>query len=240
MSNLMRVFIGADPRQQISLAVAAASFMLASNTRPVSVSPINIDTLPMKRVGLTPFTFSRFMVPWLCGYQGHALFVDADVACLADPADLFAQAEADPSKAVWVVDTKPEFERAAVMLFNCAHPDNTILTPEYVASANGMHQIRWTQNIGWLDKRWNHLVGYDQPRPDPAIIHYTMGVPCWEQTSDCEHAVVWWAAHRAMNSAEDWPTIMGDSVHNGLDEEGNKVPLYKATRNLKGEPIHAA
>jgi len=239
-SQMMRVFIGSDPRQIISYTVAAASFAFAANTRPVTVSPIKIETLPMQRVGLTPFTFSRFMVPWLCDYQGFALFVDADVACVADPADLFSIAEYDPSKAVWAVDTHPEFERAAVMLFNCGHPDNAVLTPDYVSTANGMHQLRWTENIGWLDKRWNHLVGYDQPRPDPAIIHYTMGVPCWEQTSDCEHADIWWLAHKAMNSAQDWTRIMGNSVHNGRDDAGNVVPLYKATRFLNGDLKDAA
>ena len=235
---MIRVFIGADPRQQISLTVATASFMLASS-KPISVTPITADTCGIKRPGLTPFTWARFMVPYLCDYKGWALFVDADVLCIADPYELFQQA--DPTKAVMAVNTRPEFERAAVMLFNCEHPDNAVLTPDYIETANGLHQLRWTQNIGWLDKRWNHLVGYDEKRPDPAIIHYAMGVPCWEgKTSDCEHAELWWICHQAMNSAQSWEEIMGGSVHNGKDDQGNVVPLYKATRNLKGELLNAA
>lgn len=234
---MIRVFIGADARQQISLTVASASFMLSS-TGPVSVTPISADVCGIKRVGLTPFTWARFMVPYLCDYKGWALFVDADVLCVADPAELMALA--DPKYAVMAVNTRPEFERAAVMLFNCAHPDNAVLTPEYIETANGLHQLRWTQQIGWLPNRWNHLVGYDPPRSDPAIIHYTMGVPCWEQTHDCEHADLWWLCHKGMNTAQDWSEIMGGSVHNGRDDNGELVPLYKATRNLKGEPIHAA
>jgi lipopolysaccharide biosynthesis glycosyltransferase len=234
---MIRVFIGADPRQQISLTVATASFMLASS-KSITVSPISAPQCGIQRMGLTPFTFARFMVPYLCDYKGWALFVDADVLCMADPAELFEQA--DPTKAIMVVDTHPQFERAAVMLFNCEHPDNAVLTPEYVETANGLHQIRWTDNIGWLDKKWNHLVGYDEPRNDPAIIHYTMGVPCWEQTSDCEHADLWRLAHKAMNSAMDWKDIMGNSVHNGKTADGEVVPLYKATHNLKGEQLNAA
>lgn len=239
--DLNRIFIGYDERQAISYSVAASSFAFAANRNPVSITPIKLETLPLKRRGLTPFTFSRFLVPWMCGFQGYALFADADVACVADPSELFDIAKKDQSKAVWAVDTSPQFERAAVMLFNCGHADNLTLTPEYVESANGLHQLRWTDNIGWLDKKWNHLVGYDQPRDDPGIIHYTMGVPCWQgKTDDCEHAGLWWLAHQGMNSAQSWEEIMGNSVHNGRNDKGEVVPLYKATKTLDGNPIDAA
>jgi lipopolysaccharide biosynthesis glycosyltransferase len=231
------VFIGMDQRQAVSYTVAASSFALAART-PIAISPINADLVGMKREGLTPFTWARFLVPYLCDFKGWALFVDGDVVCLQDPAAVFQ--EADLSKAVMVVDTSKQFERAAVMLFNCAHPDNRILTPEYVETANGLHQIRWTTNIGFLDKRWNHLVGYDQPDAAPGIIHYTMGVPCWEQTSDCEHRDIWWLVHKLMNSAQPWEKIMGNSVHNGLNDDNEKVPLYKATKTLNGERLSDA
>jgi len=237
--EMIRVFIGYDDRQAISYQVAAASFALAAQKQPISITPIKLETLPLKRQGLTPFTWSRFLVPWMCNFQGRALFVDADVACLQDPWLLYEEAE-DPTKAVWAVNTNPQFERAAVMLFNCGHPDNAVLTPEYVETANGLHQLRWTENIGWLQNKWNHLVGYDKPDPTPGIVHYTMGVPCWPQTSDCEHSDLWFLVHKAMNSAQPWENIMGNSVHNGKDDNGNVVPLYKATRNLQGEALDAS
>ena len=31
--------------------------------------------------------------------------------------------------------------------------------------------------IGELPARWNHLVGYDAPRADAALVHYTLGGP---------------------------------------------------------------
>lgn len=231
------IFIGYDPRQAVSYSVASASFVLASR-RPVAISPISAELTGLKREGLTPFTWARFLVPYLCGYKGWALFVDADVVCLQDPNDLFE--EYDASKAVMVVDAAKQFERAAVMLFNCEHPDNQILTPQYVETANGLHQIRWTQNVGWLDRKWNHLVGYDQPNSAPGIVHYTMGVPCWPQTADCEHSDLWYLVHKAMNSAQSWEEIMGNSVHNGLNDDNEKVPLYKATKTLQGERLSDA
>lgn len=235
-----RVFIGYDPRQAVTYSVAAMSFVLASK-QPVSIAPISAELTGLRREGLTPFTWARFLVPYLCDFKGWALFVDADVVCLQDPAELFA--EVNGSKAVIIPQASKAFERAAVMLFNCGHPDNAILTQEYVETANRLHQIGWTDNVGWIDRKWNHLVGYDKPDPAPGIIHYTMGVPCWPETSDCEHSDLWYLVHKAMNSAQPWESIMGNSVHNGLDAEGKVVPLYKAAKKRDGTALengHAA
>lgn len=237
MSKINRVFIGHDPRQAVSYSVASASFVLAARS-PITVAPISAELTGIKRQGLTPFTWARFLVPYLCDFKGWALFVDGDVVCLQDPAALFALG--NPDCAVMAVDTSKAFERAAVMLFNCEHPDNRVLTPQYVESANGMHQLRWTDKIGWLDPKWNHLVGYDPPSQAPGIVHYTMGVPCWPETSDCEHADLWYLVHKAMNSAQSWQEIMGNSIHNGLDDKNRKVPLYKATKTLQGERLSDA
>lgn len=237
MSKINRVFIGHDPRQAVSYSVASASFVLAARS-PITVAPISAELTGIKRQGLTPFTWARFLVPYLCDFKGWALFVDGDVVCLQDPDELFAQA--NPTKSVMVADTSKSFERAAVMLFNCEHPDNRVLIPEYVETANGLHQIRWTDNAGFIDRRWNHLVGYDPPSQAPGIVHYTMGVPCWPETSDCEHADLWYLVHKAMNSAQSWQEIMGNSIHNGLDDKNRKVPLYKATKTLQGERLSDA
>lgn len=169
-------------------------------------------TLPIDRQGLTPFTYSRFLVPHLCEYQGRALFLDLDILCIADIAELFAAAE-DEAVAVSTVNTDPTYERAAVMLFNCGHLDNAVLTPEAVNTRNDLHLIGWTKARGNLDPRWNHLVGYDARRTDPYLIHYTMGVPAHKETQDCEHADLWKAERDAMNATQDWQTLMGRSAH---------------------------
>src|SRR3954469_13268172 len=75
--------------------VAAHSFRLRSSI------PLDIRFLDLKHLkdcygfnplpdekATTEFTRSRFLVPWLCGYQGHAIFVDNDVVCLDDVAKL--------------------------------------------------------------------------------------------------------------------------------------------------------
>lgn len=167
--------------------------------------------MPIERQGLTPFTYSRFLVPWLCGFRGWALFLDLDILCVTDIAELFHGWDDD--WAVLTVNTDPAYERAAVMLFNCAHPDNRTLAPEAVSERDDLHLIGWTKNRGNLDPRWNHLVGYDAPRDDPWLIHYTMGVPAHKETMDCEHADLWREEQRSMNSTQNWQTLMGKSAH---------------------------
>ena len=77
-----------------------------------------------------PFTFSRFLVPWLCDYQGWALFLDIDFLALGDVAELFALT--DDRYAAMVSKNPKKFEWASMIMFNCGHPANRILTPDYV------------------------------------------------------------------------------------------------------------
>ena len=81
--NVFRIFIGYDERQAVSYTTLQHS-ILETASGPVSVTPLILSTLPITRRGLTPFTFSRFLVPWLCNYEGHALFLDADMFLVSD------------------------------------------------------------------------------------------------------------------------------------------------------------
>jgi hypothetical protein len=206
----LRIFIGYDPRQVLSYTALAQS-IIAHSSEPVAITPLVLETLPIKRAGLTPFTFSRFLVPWLCNYEGWALFLDADIALRDDVAKLFAMK--DESKAVMVSKNKMRFEWASVMLFNCAKCK--VLTPDYVGTANGLHGIEWApeEEIGELPGEWNNLVGYDPPNPDAKLIHYTQGIPAWPETKDSEHADAWFKAARQAGHCLTWWELMGNSVH---------------------------
>jgi lipopolysaccharide biosynthesis glycosyltransferase len=164
----------------------------------------------------TEFSFSRFLVPWLCGYQGWALFSDCDMLVLDDIASLWAMR--DERHAVLVVQhehvpvetTKflgaPQSKYgkknwSSVMLMNCAACK--ALTPEYVNTATGLelHQFKWLENdalIGALPSRWNHLVGYDAPRKDAALVHFTIGGPYFDEYRDCEYSAEWFRERDAM------------------------------------------
>jgi len=87
------------------------------------------------------------------------------------------------------------------MLMNCAACK--ALTPEYVNRASGLelHQFKWLAGdhlIGELPRAWNHLVGYDPPRRDASLVHYTIGGPYFDAYRDCEYAREWFAEREAM------------------------------------------
>jgi hypothetical protein len=206
---MLRIFIGYDHRQPLSLAVLNYS-ILSRSSRPVSITPLVLPQLPIKRSGLTPFTFSRFLVPWLCGFEGPALFLDVDMLVQGDIAELFDHF--DPEQAVMICRNTKKFEWASVMLFNCGHSDNRILTPDFVELGEGLHTINWTDRIGSLPDEWNHLVMYDEPKP-AKLLHYTCGLPIYPETKPLGYAEEWAREAKAATSVASWQTLMGHSVH---------------------------
>ena len=215
----LRIFVGVDERQPIAFSVAQHSIAQRSS-KPVAITPLIQKQLPVKRRGLTSFTFTRYLVPWLCDFQGHALFVDADILLRGDiaqlPWDAPATVSVVPHMAV-VKNGEPVsvmFERNAVMLFNCAKC--TKLTPEWIDDPrNSPNKLAdWAgTDIGELPKVWNHLVGYDKPNNEAQLAHFTMGIPCFPETKDDEFGAEWVETHRHMNGTVPWSEIMGPSVH---------------------------
>ncbi len=228
MSEILKVFIGYDHRQPISLNVLANSIYRQSS-KPVAITPLVLDQLPIKRQGLTPFTYSRFLVPYLCNYEGWGLFLDLDMILMDDIAKLFDMR--DENYAVMVSKNPLKFERASMMLFNCAKCP--MLTPQFIEEHPSLHNISWLDDalVGDLPREWNHLVGYDSPRENPSLIHYTQGVPAFKETMDCEHADKWFLEHQKMNLVTNWLELMGNSVHAAQLPDGTRVPKYKVTQN---------
>src|SRR5262245_43098876 len=100
MADPFRVFIGWDSREPIAYEVAKFSLERRASI-PVQVTPIKLDELRARGLysrgedplAATEFTYSRFLTPYLAGYQGIALFCDCDFLFLDDIKNLLA----DPS-----------------------------------------------------------------------------------------------------------------------------------------------
>jgi hypothetical protein len=217
----IRVFIGFDPREDVAFSVLAHSIH-ARASRPVAIAPVMLSQLgevyrrARNPLQSTEFSFSRFLTPWLCGYEGWAVFMDCDMLMLDDVAKLWAMRDEryavqvvkhvhvpkEDTKFLGAVQTKYEKKNwSSVMLMNCAKC--TALTPEYVNGATGLelHQFKWLRDdrlIGEIPDRWNHLVGYDAPRPDAALVHYTIGGPYFLEYAGCEYAREWHEEHDRM------------------------------------------
>jgi lipopolysaccharide biosynthesis glycosyltransferase len=217
----MRIFIGYDERQPVSFNVLQQS-IISQASRPVSITPLRISQLPLKRTGLTPFTFSRFLVPYLCNFEGAALFLDVDIVLNGDICQLFDLA--DPKYRIHVSKNEHRFEWASVMLFNNEKCRN--LTPEYIETADRLHTIEWCSEdeIGDLPREWNHLVGYDAPK-DARLIHYTQGVPAYPETVECEYSALWHKWHKMTNYTQPWPSLMGPSIH-AVHVNGKPLPKF--------------
>mgnify|MGYP003348841068 CR=1 FL=1 len=80
---MLRIFIGIDARQPVAYHVLVSSIQRRAS-RPVAITPLILEQLPIQRQGLTTFTFSRYLVPYLCGYEGQGLFIDSDMILLDD------------------------------------------------------------------------------------------------------------------------------------------------------------
>jgi hypothetical protein len=206
-----RVFIGYDPRQPVAYQVAAHS-VWASAKSPVSITRLDLPQLPITRKGLTNFTYSRFLCPYLSGFDGVSIFMDADVLVRGDVAELLAYPLMEPKVPVFVVQGTKRFEWASVMVFN--NKLCQMLTPNHVQNPKlNPLKFEWCHTVGTLPPEWNHLVGYDAPSPDVKLVHFTMGIPVWPETKDCEFSEAWWAAYKQSKGTVDFQTLMGHSVH---------------------------
>jgi lipopolysaccharide biosynthesis glycosyltransferase len=208
--NPLRIFMGWDSREQLAYQVAYNSIKRRSSV-PVIIEPLGIERLdrpverrngnlwcPISKAPMsTQFAISRFLVPILC-QRGWALFVDCDIVCLRDIAELFALA--DDQYAVMCVkhadipatnDTKMDGQAqtaylrknwSSVVLWNCSHPANLRLTYSMLTSLPGrdLHRFCWLEDneIGALPWQWNYLVGVNPlPRYYASIYHFTLGGP---------------------------------------------------------------
>jgi lipopolysaccharide biosynthesis glycosyltransferase len=214
----MKVFVGYDPREDIAYQVCKHSILTKqpnAEVRPLVQKELRDAgwyTRPVDKLASTEFTFTRFLVPELCNFEGWALFIDCDMILTTDIAELFAQA--DDQYAVMCVqhDYKPKegtkmdgqtqtvYPRknwSSAMLINCGHPSNQQLDMDLVNSPeiNGayLHRFSWLndEEIGELDHTWNYLVGVYDDLEKPKLIHYTEGGPWFENYRNCEFHQLW-------------------------------------------------
>ncbi len=224
------IFIGYDPRERAATNVLIDSLYQNSSV-PLSITPL--VTPQLEKQGLyyrerdpkqsTAFSFTRFLVPKLMGYQGWAIFMDCDILCRGDIASLWEERnekyaalcvkhEHIPSETVKfqgeVQSAYPKKNWSSLMLLNNSRCRN--LTVQYVNHASGLelHRFHWLKDekeIGSLDKKWNHLVdvqpsSISKDNADNAtLLHWTLGGPWFkdQRTMGGHMAAEWFSARDA-------------------------------------------
>ena len=211
---MIRVFVGYDDNEKVAFSTLSHS-LLKHATQPIAITPIRLqnikDVFVRERLPIqsTEFAFSRFLVPYLCNYSGHAIFMDCDMLSRSDISELWRQRttkyavqcvqhDYTPSSTVKFLNQPqtpyPKKNWSSMMLFNNAKC--TTLTPDYVNSATGLelHQYKWLENeelIGKIDEEWNWLVGEYEHNPNAKLVHYTEGGPYFKNYKHCDYSEEW-------------------------------------------------
>lgn len=217
-----RIYIGYDPKEEIAYEVCRYSILKRSSI-PVEIIPIKQSELREKnhywrergKLESTEFSFTRFLTPFLADYQDWAMFVDCDFLYLADVKELLdlvdekyavmcVQHDYTPKETTKmdgaVQTVYPRKNWSSMVLYNCGHLKNKVLTPEVVNKESGafLHRFQWLEDdeIGSVPFVWNFLVGHNRvvegdSSTYPKAIHYTLGGPWFEAWKDCEFGELW-------------------------------------------------
>lgn len=222
MKKPFKIFVGYDPREDLAYEVCKHSILKRASI-PVEITPIVQSDL--RKNGLywrergqlesTEFSFTRFLTPYLANFDGWAMFVDCDFLYLADIKELTdliddkyaimcVQHDYTPKETTKmdgaVQTVYPRKNWSSMVLYNCGHPKNKVLTPDIVNSQTGafLHRFQWLEDdeIGSVPFVWNFLEGHNKvvendSKTFPKAVHYTRGGPWFDAWKNCEFADLW-------------------------------------------------
>ena len=207
------VFVGYDPREAIAYHTCANS-IIRHASKPVALIPLALnlfeDYTETHTDGSNQFIYSRFLVPHLMGYTGHAIFIDGDMIVRDDIIKLWNLRDSYKDVQVVKHDYKTKMKEkylgsknedyprknwSSVILWNCSSFPNRKLTPDFVQQSTGaeLHRFTWIedQRIGELPIEWNWLPDEYGPNPDAKLLHYTLGTPCFHEFADTPQSEEW-------------------------------------------------
>lgn len=221
------IFIGYDFRERAAANVLIDSLYQQSSF-PLAITPLITEQLvkngfhnrKREEKQSTDFSFTRFLVPYLMNYEGWAIFLDCDMLCQTDIAELWEQRNEiysllcvkhehipkESKKFLGEVQTAyPKKNWSSLMLMNCNKCKK--LTIDYVNKASGLdlHRFNWLKNddeIGEIKgKGWNYLVDVHNEENEillkkKELLHWTLGGPWFKEQRDHDDFLskVWFKA----------------------------------------------
>lgn len=211
------IFIGYDPREAVAYHTCVNS-IIRQASQPVAIVPLALnlfnDYVETHTDGSNQFIYSRFLVPHLMSYTGHAIFMDGDMIVRGDIVELWEQRSAHHDVQVVKHNYKtkmsekylgaknedyPRKNWSSVILWNCNSYPNRRLTPEFIQKSTGaqLHRFTWIedQRIGELPPEWNWLPDEYGPNLDAKLLHYTLGTPCFHEFATTPQSDEWHREH---------------------------------------------
>ena len=211
------IFVGYDPREAVAYHTCVNS-IIRHASQPVAIVPLALNLLTdyseTHTDGSNHFIYSRFLVPYLMNYTGHAIFIDGDMIVRSDIVELWNMR--DLSKDVQVVkhnyktrmtekylgsrnEDYPRKNWSSVILWNCQNYPNRVLTPKFIQKSTGaeLHRFTWLKDerIGELPIEWNWLPDEFGANPNAKLLHYTLGTPCFVEFHDTPQGEEWHQEH---------------------------------------------
>jgi lipopolysaccharide biosynthesis glycosyltransferase len=203
MKNIIPVFVGYDPREAIAYHTCVNS-IIRNSSKPVAIIPLALnlfkDYSETHTDGSNHFIYTRFLVPHLMQYRGHAIFIDGDMIVRGDIAELWDLQNSYMDVQVVKHDYKtrmtekylgsknenyPRKNWSSVMLWNCNSFPNRKLTPAFIEKSTGaeLHRFTWLEDarIGELPAEWNWLDVEYEYNPSAKLVHFTLGTPCFHE-----------------------------------------------------------
>ena len=209
--DALKIFIGWDSRFPESADVLKHSLHQHASI-PLDIRYLQLSELNFVRAhdprASTEFTYSRFLVPHLCGFKGKAIFMDSDMLCLGDIKELddfemesyalrVVKHDYQPTNTVKMYGCEqssyPRKNWSSLMIMNCEKLG--LWSKEVVQTQSGAYLHRFQdipdRQIGEISDTWNTLDWMDG---NTKLIHYTNGGPWLEAYRNHPHADVWFRA----------------------------------------------
>ncbi len=179
----MRIFIGTDVSQLLGARVLEYTIKRCSSISSQFDTMLHVNA-PMpkdpKNQPRTEFSFNRFAIPKLAGYQGRAVYVDADMQVFKDFRGLWDTDFGGASLLHCATSDPKRPKQFAVMLMDCARLDwdlETIVRGldegkyDYDALMKEFCIVPRDQVREGLSHHWNSLEEYIPG--ETCLIHYT-------------------------------------------------------------------
>jgi hypothetical protein len=223
----IRIFVGTDAAQTLAVKVLEYSIKRAASMS-VHVEAIDDRQVPVPRDpanrSRSGFSFSRFLIPQLCGHRGRGIYMDADMLVFSDVRQL------------WTAD----FEGAEVLY--AEGPRNSSRPPQFSVLLLDCERLGWDvrEIVRGLDdgrydyrqlmqelcivpeqKRraglpfeWNSLEHYEQGRT--CLLHYTdMPTQPWVSNDNPNGELFYACCRQALEEGFIPPDLIYDEVEQG-------------------------